>query len=204
MFFKKNDIRGAFFKKTFIQNCFRGKIRRLFGMGMLCAAAGLFSACASAANGGAVDPRFPPTPETARKDIGDGLGEAAFQRLPPEVFRYLRAISKAFQEQDEFFLLAQGETSFMDWTRENALPASLALARLFRIGCYAEDAPGMAVQPEPRLIASETRGIVYLGWEEWGPLLEVRANIITKNQTIPARIVLVWRLDPPKIQGYVD
>jgi hypothetical protein len=132
--------------------------------------------------------------------IEDGLEKAAFQRLPAETYAYLQSIAAAFQRHDEQFLLDQGEASFTDWAAANLPDAPATLARLFRIGPYAEDYA--VAQSAPCLVVSDVRGITYLDWEEWGPLIEVHARIITDRETFPARLLVIWRLEHPKIQGY--
>jgi hypothetical protein len=136
-----------------------------------------------------------------REAVSDGLEKTAFLNLPPETYAYLQSIAAAFQRHDGQFLLDQGEASFQEWAAANLPDESAVLARLFRIGPYAEDAPSMVMRI-PHLAAADVRGITYLDWEEWGPLLEVHAQLITDRATFPARLLVIWRLENPKIQGF--
>jgi hypothetical protein len=47
------------------------------------------------------------------------------------------------------------------------------------------------------------RGIRYLGWAERGPLIEVRAAILSDRGETSALLLAVWKLEEPKLQGYV-
>jgi hypothetical protein len=165
-------------------------------------AAALASACTSI--DGRISGRAPVPEEQspAQTVTSDGLERAVFRDLPAETYTYLQSIAAAFQRHDEQFLLGQGEASFEDWAAANLLDSSETLTRLFRIGPYADDTPSAAAQPAPHLTVPDIDGIIYLGWEEWGPLLEVHAQIITHNKAFPARLLVIWRLEHPKIQGY--
>jgi hypothetical protein len=165
----------------------------------------LFGACTSLAIGIAgPQHNIPEERSPAQTIVKDGLENAVFQELPPQAYHYLQVISAAFQRRDEPFLLDQGEKSFTDWATANLDGSPEILAHLFRAGLYAADSPDKAPHLPSRLIIRETRGITYLGWDERGPLIEVRAQIMMKNGAIPARLLVVWRLDEPKLQGYVE
>jgi hypothetical protein len=131
----------------------------------------------------------------------DKLETAAFEGLPPEARNYLQSISAAFSARDKAFLLAQGERQFEAEMRPRYDDESY-LALLFRLGRYEADTP-VEDMDLPKLAVETCTGIEYTSWREWGPVLEIRGQILRKNEPpLPCLIILVWRLREPKILGH--
>ena len=136
--------------------------------------------------------------------VDSGLETAVFRRLPAEVTGYLADIAAAFSRRDKPFLLSQGEAAFTAWSAAALESDDEILGHLFRTGSLAEDEPAASPHDEPRLAVHNVQGITYLGWAERGPFIEVRAHIvITGGGTIPARLLVIWKLAEPKLQGYM-
>jgi hypothetical protein len=129
----------------------------------------------------------------------DRLDTRDFEGLPPEARAYLRDLSRAFRDQDREFLLRQGEGRFEAEVRPFYDDESY-LALLYRAGSWGTDAPRVEAE-FPRLFPGEIRYIEYSGWEERGPVLEIRGRLVTRTGAIPCVIMLIWRLVEPKIQG---
>jgi hypothetical protein len=128
------------------------------------------------------------------------LDSPAFKTLPPEALSYLERLARAFSSQDEAFLLAQGESQFEAENRSRYDAASY-LALLYRTGAYAAESPRLD-GPPPRLETAGVSHIQYLSWVANGPLLEIPARLVGKDGAVtPCRIMLVWRLREPKIEG---
>ncbi|MDR2258357.1 MAG: hypothetical protein LBE14_04315 [Treponema sp.] len=163
------------------------------------AAAVLISACAGGPGvpGGPAVPGFPP-PAAVMGD-GDRLDTHDFAGLPPEAKSYLQTLSRAFQDQDKNFLLSQGESQFEAEVKPHYDDESY-LALLYRAGSYGLEAPRVEMG-RPRLSPEEISAIEYSGWEERGPVLEIRGKLIARTGTVPCVIMLIWRLKEPKIQG---
>jgi hypothetical protein len=139
-----------------------------------------------------------PSPAPAVRG-GDRLDTQDFAGLPPEAKSYLRILSRAFRDQDAGFLLSQGESRFEAEVKPHYDDESY-LALLYRAGSYGSEAPREEIS-RPRLSPEEISHIEYSSWEERGPLLEIRGRIITRAETVPCVIMLIWRLTEPKIQG---
>lgn len=124
----------------------------------------------------------------------------ALAGLPPEARNYLDELARAFAVQDITFLISQGERQYEEqirplWDEESYL------AMLYRCGDWAQGRADTSNEI-PRLDLREIRNIEFLAWEERGPLLEIRGNLITtKGTTIPCGIVFNPRLEEPKILG---
>jgi hypothetical protein len=131
--------------------------------------------------------------------IPDGLDREDFRKLPPETRSYLEALSRAFAGQDREQLLSQGEENYEAAVKPYYDEGSY-LAMLYRAGAYAVDSPWDSGR-RPSLDPGKTLGIEYLDWEEQGPMLVIRGRLVTKTETLPCKIVLVWRLRAPKILG---
>ncbi|GEM_PF-1305165 len=131
-----------------------------------------------------------------------GLSAETFVDLPPEGKAYLLRLAEAFKRQDSAYLLAQGEPGFAARQRPMHDQAEY-LALLYRTGPYAAENPGDPYPP-PRLEPTRIRSIEYSGWEEQGPVLEIRGRILlTSSATpLPCRIMLLWRLKEQKILGH--
>jgi hypothetical protein len=98
------------------------------------------------------------------------------------------------------FLINQGEPQYEEQLRP-LWDAESYLAMLYRCGDWAPGRAG-ASNEIPRLNPREIREIEFLAWEERGPLVEIRGNLITTAGTrIPCGIVFNPRLDEPKILG---
>jgi len=130
-----------------------------------------------------------------------GLSDPAFAALTPEVLRYLEDLLNAFHSQDRAYLLNQAEPYYRQ-TFANLYPEDEYLAMLYRIGSYSSDS-GIGEIKKPLLDLNEVRGITYTGWDELGPVLEIRGTILLKNGKIePCRLILLWRLGDIKIKGF--
>lgn len=130
-----------------------------------------------------------------------GLSDPAFKKLNKQVLAYLESLADAFYTRDTEWLLAQAE-SFYQKTYQGLYPTDEYLAMLYRVGAYSTETPNSLVQ-EPSLNIKKVVGITYTGWEELGPVLEVRGTILFangKNET--CRIILLWRLGDIKIKGF--
>jgi hypothetical protein len=123
-----------------------------------------------------------------------------WEGLPPGVRAYLTELAEAFARQDASFLLAQGEAQFEAEVRPRYDEGDY-LALLYRAGPYGEDSPRSAAE-RIRLEVREISGVEYTGWEERGPLLEIRGRLIRRGgPPVPCVIMLVWKLWEPKILG---
>jgi hypothetical protein len=172
-------------------------------LAVLCAACGTVMAKPPSDVSGAdhdAETRLPPAKDAG---IDSGLDAAVFRQLPPPVTGYLASIAAAIQRHDEEFLLAQGEESFTDWANTALKNNETILGYLFRTGNLAVDTPQAAAH-EPRLALREVRGITYQAWAERGPFIEVRAVVRTGGGEIPARLLVIWKFDEPKLQGYME
>lgn len=131
----------------------------------------------------------------------NGLSDPAFKKLKPEVLLYLEDISDAFYKKNQEFLLNQAELYYKQ-TYSKLYPTAEYLAMLYRIGPYSTE-EGYGYQKMPRLDINSVKGIVYTGWDELGPVLEVRGKIyLEKGKTEPCRLILLWRLGDIKIRGF--
>jgi hypothetical protein len=130
----------------------------------------------------------------------DGLETPQFKGIPEEARVYLKKVAEAFRSRDGAFLAAQGSPQY-EADNRGRYDEETYLAMLFRIGSYSEDLPWKP-QALPRLEYNEIIGIEYKNWNDNGPHLEVRANLIPKTgEPIPCEIVLIWKLPDPKIEG---
>ena len=141
-------------------------------------------------------PRLPPE---------NSLNSPRFRGLPDEAKDYLETLAEAFRKKDREFLVSQGEIQYENDLRFNYDEESY-LAMLYRIGPYSEDSewmPPKAAGPAlPVLKVSAIRAIEYTGWEEKGPILEIKGRIYLENEEpLPCEIMLFWRLLEPKILG---
>jgi hypothetical protein len=140
-------------------------------------------------------PQAPPPPLTTKRPESPALAG-----LPPEARNYLDQLARAFAAQDRAFLLSQGERQYEEqlrplWDEESYL------AMLYRCGDWARERNDTSNRI-PRLDPREIREIEFLTWEERGPLVEIRGNLITTGGTrIPCGIVFNPRLNEPKILG---
>ena len=140
-----------------------------------------------------------PSP-TERLPSGNELDSPQFRNLPPEAKDYLETLAEAFQKKDKEFLVSQGESQYEKELRSR-LDEETYLALLYRIGPYSEDSPWKPPTPQ-RLNASLIRAIEYTEWGENGPMLDIYGRLYLSNgDSLPCRIVLVWRLPEPKILG---
>jgi hypothetical protein len=165
----------------------------------LAAAFTILSACTGAPAPAEI-PNSAPHRETVPSGADDRLNTRTFDGLPPEARAYLKDLSRAFRNRDAEFLLSQGEHQFEAEVRPFYDDESY-LALLYRTGAWGADAPWTETE-FPRLSPGEIRHVEYLGWEERGPVLEIRGRLVTRAGIIPCTIMLVWRLAEPKIQGF--
>ena len=136
---------------------------------------------------------------TSKRPDSD-LSNPAFKKLKPEVLSYLEALAEAFHTKDQAFLLAQAEPYYRK-TYEGLYPTNEYLAMLYRIGPYSTESPN-GLTKRPSINLKEVRGITYTGWEELGPVLEVRGTIqLADGKTETFRLILLWRLGDIKIKG---
>jgi hypothetical protein len=135
---------------------------------------------------------------TFRAPSAEGL---PWEDLPPGIHAYLTELAAAFSRQDAAFLLAQGEAQFEAEIRPQYDDEDY-LTLLYRAGPYGKDSPWDGAD-RVRLEPSEIRRVEYTGWEERGPLLEVRGRLIRRRgPPIPCVIMLVWKLWEPKVLGF--
>ncbi|MDR2134660.1 MAG: hypothetical protein LBP27_06090 [Treponema sp.] len=165
----------------------------LYAITGLCAATALLS-CAGGPKSAGHGEAGIAAPEDSRPD------SAAFRDMPPEAQAYLELLARAFIDQDENFLLAQGEAQFEAEVKPGC-DRETYLALLYRSGAYAAESPRAGTR-NPRLNPAEIRRIEYIRWQENGPVLEIEGRFLTvTGGIIPCRIILLWRLKEPKILG---
>ncbi|MDR2480560.1 MAG: hypothetical protein LBD48_14780 [Treponema sp.] len=129
------------------------------------------------------------------------LDDPVFSDLPTEARNYLERLARAFASRDTAFLLAQGEAQFEADVRPHYDNESY-LALLYRTGAYAAETPRSAQDGKQKLEINRISGIQYLSWKANGPLLEIKARLTGPGGTdIPCLLMLVWRLQEPKIEG---
>ncbi len=129
------------------------------------------------------------------------LGNPVFSALPPEARGYLQRLAAAFEDQDKTFLLAQGEAMFEKIVRPQYDDEDY-LAMLYRIESYAGDSP-FAPEVGPKMYISKISHVEYTGWEPGDPVMEIRGKLFYKDKrSVPCRIMLVWKLDDPRIIGW--
>ena len=131
---------------------------------------------------------------------GNGLGSSRFRDLPPEAKEYLETLAGAFRKRDKGFLISQGEAQYERELRSR-YDEGTYLALLYRIGPYSEDMEWKSPAPV-QLDTSTVQAIEYSGWEEKGPMLEIKGRLYFVNSVhLPCAIMLVWRLPEPRILG---
>jgi len=136
---------------------------------------------------------------------GDGLDTPAFAGIPIEAKNYLKTLAAAFRNADKEFIISQGEAQYEKELRPQ-YDEEVYLALLYRAGSQNGDSewesPHVYGPDITRLQYKEIRAIEYIEWEETGPMLDIKGRFHLKNgETLPCRIVLVWRLTEPKILG---
>lgn len=138
-------------------------------------------------------------PETVRKP-GAELDSAVFKQLPPGSREYLASIAEAAASGNADHLLAQGERDYSRRVRP-AVDRDTYAALLYRIGDYSRETPIGAGGPS-RADLGRASGMRFTGWEENGPVLEVRARLRFKDGTEqPCALYVLWKLSPPQILG---
>lgn len=179
---------------------------------ILFALSGLLFSCASLSN--ACEERPPKSPETSTALLKEpipeasppsieresGLDQGIFSSLSTETRDYLGSLARAFKKQDGEYLLNQGEERYAQRMR-NRYSEEEYLALLFRVGPYAKESP---FDPETtvRLDVHSVMSIRFTGWEDRGPVLEIRGILKKKDRTeLPCRILVLWKLRSPKILG---
>ena len=131
---------------------------------------------------------------------GNGLDSPSFRNLPPEAYEYLEALAEAFLNKDREFLISQGESQYEEELRF-LLDEDAYLALLYRCGSHSEDSE-WGSPALPLMNINVIRAIEYTEWEENGPMLDIKGRLhLEKSDTLPCRIVLVWRLPEPRILG---
>lgn len=130
-----------------------------------------------------------------------GLKDPAFKQLKPEVLIYLEKLADAFSARDKDYILAQAEPYYHQ-TYSKLYETSEYLAMLYRIGPYSTES-GYGETRKPVLNINDMLGITYTGWDELGPVIEVRGKIIFKSgKTETCRLILIWRAGDIKIKGF--
>ncbi|WP_304225093.1 hypothetical protein [Gracilinema caldarium] len=130
-----------------------------------------------------------------------GLKDPAFKKLKPEVLVYLEKLGDAFSARDKDYILAQAEPYYRQ-TYSKLYETGEYLAMLYRIGPYSTES-GYGETKRPILNLNDILGITYTGWDELGPVIEVRAKILFKNgKSEPCRLILIWRAGDIKIKGF--
>jgi hypothetical protein len=162
----------------------------------------IFASCESLDTGSGLqvdDPskNLPPVLEDDEESSGDQLDHPIFAQLPSEVKSYLQAVSAAFKNHDEAFLLAQGEAMFEQTVRPHYFDDEYFIM-LYRIG----DSDEFLSAVSKNIAISDISRIEYTGWENGDPVMEIRGRVFyDNNHFLPCRIMLAWRLDEPKIIG---
>ena len=178
------------------------KVTGIFPPPALLALACLLAACASTSKGKDSFPTEAPSLVSPAERIpaGDGLDTPQFLSLPGPAKDYLETLAGAFRKKDKDFLISQGESQYEKELRSR-YDEQTYLALLYRLGPYSEDLPWSPPQP-PLLDTAKILAIEYTEWEEIGPMLQIKGRIFLENdQPNPCEIMLVWRLDKPKILG---
>jgi hypothetical protein len=131
---------------------------------------------------------------------GTGLEASIFADLPEGVRAYLERLAQAVREHDAKFLLAQGEPNYARRLRPQ-LDDETYLALLYRVGPYAVERPTDSERPL-RLSAAKLRAIRYTGWDDRGPVVEVRGVLALDGEApLPCRISVLWKLSEPRLIG---
>jgi hypothetical protein len=121
-----------------------------------------------------------------------------FGGLPADIRSYLFRLGAAFSAHDSAFLLSQGESGYEKELRSR-VDDDEYLALLYRAGVYAEDAEW---QSPFALNLDRVAFIDYTSCRENGPVLEIEGLIyMDAGRPLSCRIILLWRLTPPKILG---
>jgi hypothetical protein len=131
---------------------------------------------------------------------GAGLEAAAFSGLPEGVKAYLERLAEAVRARDGGFLLAQGERNYAARVR-GTVDDAFYFALLYRVGPYAVEKPDDDEHP-PRLNPSRLRAIRYTGWDDHGPVADIRGLLtLSDGAPLPCRISVLWKLREPRILG---
>ena len=141
----------------------------------------------------------PPVP-AVQPPAGDGLDSRRFQSLPQEARDYLKILAAAFRSRDKEFLISQGETQYEKDLRFQ-YDDETYLAMLYRIGPYSQDLEWKSSTP-PKIDVLSIQAIEYGEWEEKGPMIDIKGRLHVRNSNpVPCGIMLIWRLNEPKILG---
>jgi hypothetical protein len=128
------------------------------------------------------------------------LEATAFSGLPLGVKSYLDRLAVAIREHDTGFLLAQGERNYAGRVRGQVDDQSY-LALLYRVGPYAVETPAGDERP-PRINPERLRSIRYTGWDDRGPVADIRGLLtLSDGAPLPCRISVLWKLKEPRILG---
>jgi hypothetical protein len=164
----------------------------------LCAAI-LTAGCAHRRTSGGVQQEdYPPKPLSVFEEHYNEDERNLFGGLPADIRAYLFKLGTAFAAHDAAFLFAQGESEY-EKTVRGGVGDDEYLALLYRAGVYAEDAEW---QSPFALDLDHVSFIDYISCEERGPVLEIDGLIyMDAGSPLSCCIILLWRLDPPKILG---
>lgn len=183
-------------------------MRRRSVLGLIASASilAVLASCAGAPRPAAASKKPPAEksqPRASRGKVerpGTGLEAAVFADLPEGVRSYLERLAKAVREHDSKFLLDQGEPNYAKRLRLE-VDDETYLALLYRVGPYAVERPSDDERP-PRLPASKLRSIRYTGWDDLGPVVEVRGVLALDGEApLPCRISVLWKLSEPRLIG---
>ncbi|MDR2842312.1 MAG: hypothetical protein LBV52_03820, partial [Spirochaetaceae bacterium] len=106
---------------------------------------------------------------------------------------------KAFKEKNQDFLISQGE-SYYESDMRSKYPKAQYLALLYRVGPYSKDSTWQL--PAYQIDINTIHDLQWVEFVDKGPVLLVEAKIITNDfKTIPCSIMLLWRLNEPKVMG---
>ena len=157
------------------------------------------SSCALLPPSASPGPIASPSPPIEKRP-GAELAGPTFRQLPPGSREYLESIADAVAAGNTAFLLTQGERDYAQRIRPAVDPGEYA-ALLYRVDAYSADSPAIS-EKKPRADLGRARKLSFTGWEENGPVLEVRGRLEFKDGTVqPCALFVLWKLSPPRILG---
>ncbi len=168
----------------------------------LCAAAASCAGGPPASRGPAEKPAQAgkAAPSAVGRPDASGLRNAAFAGLPDGVAAYLERLAAAVRNRDAAFLRAQGEREYSGRVRP-MVDEKAYLALLYRVGPYSAEGPADGERP-PRLDPARLRSLRYTGWDENGPVAEVRGLLfLAEGPPLPCTISVLWKLREMRIIG---
>lgn len=162
-----------------------------------------FATCANgpqridAARGSEPSPARPPAQE-ARP--GNELSSPAFTALPAGLKPFLIALAERAALSDGAYLLAAAEPNYERRVRP-LVDNDAYFALLFRLGAYSSESPAGG-EALPRVDPATVRSIRYTGWNDRGPVIEIRAMLrLSDGRVMPSSLLVLWKTLPPRIVG---